>query len=389
LELIATPNIGDVYQVITWNDTSQQELITQVFYGPTTTGIVIEEGFDSTGFDSGSSTGGPGSFDYSAGSTFFSNNFELGDSESDREFTAGRMWVTLDDQRLFEGQDYLVINNEVILASGAIGIGQVLAVTAFSDSIVPEAAEFRIFQDMRGQQVTYRMTADTQTTLAQTLSATDAIIYVTDAGQLSAPDLARGIFGSITVDGERITYSELDLAVNSVGGLRRGAFGTGAADHAVGAAVYDIGEGNALAEQFQDQLVFDTTLTDGSTSEFVAPSIHIQNFGDSSSIYVETIQVFVAGAEQLPVSKLVDGVTCDYPYIVTDAGGDDTDLTIEFVLPGDPLLTPNPPPVDQQVRIQQRIGTWWYDVSTVAAQQQSLQENIGQAARFLTDRIGV
>jgi hypothetical protein len=389
LELVATPNIGDVYQVITWNDTSQQELITQVFYGPTTTGIVIEEGFDSTGFDSGSSTGGPGSFDYSAGSTFFSNNFELGDSESDREFTAGRMWVTLDDQRLFEGQDYLVINNEVILASGAIGIGQVLAVTAFSDSIVPEAAEFRIFQDMRGQQVTYRMTADTQTTLAQTLSATDAIIYVTDAGQLSAPDLARGIFGSITVDGERITYSELDLAVNSVGGLRRGAFGTGAADHAVGAAVYDIGEGNALAEQFQDQLVFDTTLTDGSTSEFVAPSIRIQNFGDSSSIYVETIQVFVAGAEQLPVSKLVDGVTCDYPYIVTDAGGDDTDLTIEFVLPGDPLLTPNPPPVDQQVRIQQRIGTWWYDVSTVAAQQQSLQENTGQAARFLTDRIGV
>jgi hypothetical protein len=197
-----------------------------------------------------------------------------------------------------------------------------------------------------------------------------------------------GIFGQITIDGERITYRERDLAANTLSGLRRGAFGTGAADHAVATEVYDIGSGNALASEYQDRVVSDTTVTDGSTAEFVAPSIRIQDFGDSSSIYVETIQVFVGGAEQLPVSRLVDGVTCDFPFIVTDAGGDDTDLTIELVLPGDPLLTPNPPPADQEVRIQQRVGAWWYDVSTAAAQQQSLQENASPAARFLTDRNG-
>ena len=388
LELGTPANLGDVFQVITWNDTSQQELLTQVFFGPETTGTVIEEGFDATGFDAGSVTGGPGSFDYSAGSSFFSNNFVLGDPESDRVFEAGRMWVTLDGQRLFEGQDFTVVNNEIILSSGAIGTGQRLSVTAFADSTVPEAAEFRIYQDMRGQQVTYRMTASSQTTLSRALSATDDIIYVTDAGKLSQPDLANGVFGSITVNGERITYRQTDLATNTLSDLRRGAFGSGAASHAVGSTVYDIGTGNALAEQYQDRVVFDTTLTDGSTSEFTAPSIRIADFGDSSSLYVSTIQVFVAGVEQLPVSRLVDGVTCEYPYIVTDAGGDQTDLTIEFVLPGDPLLTPNAPPADQEVRIQQRQGTWWYDIATAAEQQQSLQENNNPAARFLTGRNG-
>jgi hypothetical protein len=388
LELVTPPNIGDVYQVITWNDTAQQELLTQVFFGPESTGIVIEEGFDTTLFDAGSTIGAPGSFDFSAGSSFFSNNFVLGDPESGRVFTAGRMWVTLDGQRQFEGQDFTVVNNEIILASGTIGTAQRLAVTAFSDSIVPEAAEFRIFQDMRGQQVTYRMTATTQTTLAQALSATDAVIYVQDANRLSAPDLESGIFGTITIDGERITYSQRDLAANTVSGLRRGAFGTGAADHAVATAVYDIGSGNALAAGLQDRVISDTTLADGSTAQFSAPSIQIQNFDDSSSIYVDTIEVLVGGIAQLPVSRLTQGVTCDYPYIVIDAGGDESDLTIEFVVAGDPLLTPNPPPADQQVRIQQRVGTWWYNISTAAARQQALQENLSLAARFLTNRNG-
>ena len=139
-------------------------------------------------------TCGTGSFDYSTGSSFVVNNFVLGDPESDRQFEAGRIWVTLDGQRLFEGQDYTVVNNEIILASGAIGAGQRLSVTAFSDSIVPEAAEFRIFQDMRGAQVTYRMTPNTQTTLARSVAAGDSTIYLTDAGKLSEPELELGIF---------------------------------------------------------------------------------------------------------------------------------------------------------------------------------------------------
>jgi hypothetical protein len=386
LQLVSLPNLGDIYQVITWNDTSQQELLTQVFFGPVSTGVIIEEGFDSTGFDAGNSTFGPGSFDYAAGASFATNNFIMGDPENDRRFQADRMYVTLDGQRLFEGQDLTMVNNEIVLASGVIGTDQRLSVTAFSDSIVPEAAEFRVFQDMRGQQVTYRMTANTQTTLAESLSDTDSVVRVTDAAKLSQPDLVRGIFGSITVNGERITYSERDLATNTLSGLRRGAFGTGAADHVSGTAVYDIGPGNALDSEYQDRIVYDAVLADGSSSEYAAPSIRIQDFGDSSSIYVESIEVFVAGQQQLPVSRLVNGVTCDFPYIVIDAGGDETDLTIEFVIPGDPLLTPNPPPVDQEVRIQQRQGTWWYDIATGAAQRQSLQENNSSAARFLTDR---
>ena len=389
LELVATPNLGDQLQIITWNDTSQQELLTQVFYGAKQTGVVVAESFDSTGFDSGSSTGSPGSFDYSAGSSFASNSFILGDADSGRVIEAGRIWVTLDGVRQFEGQDYTIVDNELILASGTIGDGQVLVVTEFTDSVVPEGAEFRIFQDMLGQQVTYRMTVDTQTTLVQPLTSTANTIYVADASRLSAPDLPNGIFGSLTIDGERITYTTRDLAANTLTGLRRGVWGTGAADHVAGAVVYDIGEGNQLASQYQDRIISDTTLADGSTVVFSAPSITITDFGDSSSIYVESIEVFVGGIQQLPVSKLTQGVTCDFPYIVTDAGGEESELTIEFVVPGDPLLTPNAPPNGEQVRIQQRQGTWWYDVATDATRRLALQETNTKAARFLTASNGV
>ena len=264
-----------------------------------------------------------------------------------------------------------------------------LAVTEFTDSIVPEAAEFRIFQDMLGQQVTYRMTPDTQTVLAQPLSATSSTIFVVDATKLSSPDLADGIFGSITIDGERITYTVRDLATNTLSGLRRGIWGTGAADHATGATVYDIGLGNQVEAQYQDRIISDTTLADGVTSTFSSPSITITDFGDSSSIYVESIQVFVGGVQQLSVSKLTQGVTCDYPYIVTDAGGEESDLTIEFVTPGDPLLTANPPPSGEQIRIQQRQGKWWYDVATETTRRLALQETNTAAARFLTGSNGV
>mgnify|MGYP003344114216 CR=1 FL=1 len=48
--------IGDIIEIITWNDPSEQGLLTQVFVGPDVQGTILSEGFDSTDFDAGDVT---------------------------------------------------------------------------------------------------------------------------------------------------------------------------------------------------------------------------------------------------------------------------------------------------------------------------------------------
>lgn len=67
-----------------------------------------------------------------------------------------------------------------------------------------------------------------ETKLSQDLLITDANIFVVDASVLStpAPDLARP--GVIYINGEKISYYELDLSNNRIGRIRRAVDGTGA-----------------------------------------------------------------------------------------------------------------------------------------------------------------
>jgi hypothetical protein len=55
---------GATIAVTTWNDTSEQNLLTQVFVGPNQVGALISQPYDSTDFDEATVTGDPGSFDY-------------------------------------------------------------------------------------------------------------------------------------------------------------------------------------------------------------------------------------------------------------------------------------------------------------------------------------
>jgi hypothetical protein len=264
-----------------------------------------------------------------------------------------------------------------MLTSGIISPGQILVVTEFTNSIVPEAAAFRIFQDMRGVQATYRMTNATTTTLAQPLGATDDIIYVVDVNKLSQPDLTSGLFGVITINGERIMYRERDIAFNTVSGLQRGTAGTAAAAHNTGATVYDIGIGNLLATQYQNYVVKDTGMGDGTTAVFYAPNINISDFGDSSTAYVESIEVYVGGIRQYNYSQTAGN--SEYRYIVTDFGP----LAIEFVVDG----TYSAPAAGSEVTILQRRGLSWYEPGVnTASNGVALQETNTLAARFLCDR---
>ena len=64
-------------------------------------------------------------------------------------------------------------------------------------------------------------------------------------------------------------YREVDYTLNTVSGLRRGTAGTAAADHAVGSAVYDLGRGNLMPEQFQDYVDSNNFVGDGTSTVFV------------------------------------------------------------------------------------------------------------------------
>jgi hypothetical protein len=428
LEIIPQPNLGDVYAITTWNDTAQQNILTLVFQGPITTGGILDEPFDSTPYDLAdadlSSLDLPGSYDYSIGTVIPSNDFWL----QRADVTASRLWVTLDGVRLFEGEDFTVDGEYLILASGPIGSAQVLAVTEFTNSVVPDAIGFRVFQDMRGVQAVFRITNATTTVLTQNLAANADVIYVDNAAALGEPNLPNGVFGVITIDGERIMYRHRELDNNTLSGLLRGTAGTAAADHMSGTSVYDMSRSNLLSEQYQDYVVSNsandlgteapgivegytytiTTLgttdfttigalvnTVGTTfvatsagsgtgraiiagqtaTKFIAPSINPASFNDSA-IETNSIEVYVGGVRQYAVGNTA--AKSQYRYFVTDWDP----AAIEFVV-DDSVYPPLVAPADgSEVLILVRQGSWWYNVATEAERNQALQESQSPQARF-------
>jgi hypothetical protein len=354
LQLIPTPSIGSTIAVTTWNDTSQQNALTLVFEGPDTSLSPV------------------------------SNNFDLGRVTTN----SGRLWVTLNGYRLFDGDDFSVSGQYLLLSTGTIISTDVLAVTEFTESVVPEAMAFRIFQDMRGVQATYRITDATSTFLTQTLSPTADVIHVDNAGKLTQPDLPNGIFGVLTINGERIMYRVCDVGANTVSGLMRGTAGTGAATHAIAAPVYDMGRGNLLYESYQDYVVKDTIPAydpanpsperpvPGQT-EFVAPNIVIQDFLDSSSEAL-SLEVYVGGIRQYKYSDTT--TTSQYRWVQNQFDP----VSVEFIVDST-AVPPLTAPLDSaEVSILVRQGkTWYQPTATEPSDGQALQETQTQAARFL------
>jgi hypothetical protein len=126
---------------------------------------------------------------------------------------------------------------------------------------------FRIFQDMRGVQATYRITLETSTTTTAAVTAIADIIQVADASALPEPNFAINVWGVITIDAERIMYRERDTVNNTVSGLLRGTAGTAATAHANGATVYSLGRGNLLPQD-QDYIDSNSFMGDNSTIEY-------------------------------------------------------------------------------------------------------------------------
>jgi hypothetical protein len=313
------PTAGDIIAVTTWNDTSEQNLITQVFVGP---------------------QGG-------------ANVFDTGTNITDPD----RVIVTLDGEYLFANQGYTISGSQVIIAGPTIGSTQVVAVTSLAMNAVPQSMAFRIFQDMRGLQSTYRITPATSTLVTQAVLSTDDVIYVENASNLSEPNLSNGVFGLVTINGERIAYRNRNTALNTISGLRRGTAGTGAASHAVGAPVYDIGLGNYLSAIYQNVTLEQNFLGNGVTTAFIATDISL--FDLTSTELNEAVQVYVGGILQ------------QGGYVVNSA----EPVQITFT---------TAPTSGYQVSIRVYSGKSWYEPgATTPSNGVPLQLTNTEAARFL------
>jgi hypothetical protein len=268
------PTLGQIISVTTFNDTREQRLSTQIFVGPVTKGITVNEEFDTTGFDNppGDPSNDPGQFDATVGKTISENDFILYQSYTDSD----RPWISKNGKVLNPFIDFTITGNVLTLTSGTIQPLDVVMITNVTNSIVPEAMEFRIFQDMRGVQATYRMTPATTTTVTQTVSQYDDIVYVANASALSIPDFANNIWGVVTIDGERIMYREINVGNNTISSLLRGTAGTAAASHNVGAYVYDMGHGNLMSTNLQNYVISDNILADGTTTVFETGNISLE-----------------------------------------------------------------------------------------------------------------
>jgi hypothetical protein len=226
---------------------------------------------------------------------------------------------------------------------------------------------------MRGVHATYRITTETTTQLAQSLSMEDDTIYVDDASALLEPNLAFNIWGVLTINGERIMYRYRDTVANTVSGLRRGTAGTGTGQimtatptslvYSVGTTVYDMARDNLVPLTYQNYIVSNqaidpitnrpTNLGDGSTVLFTAPTVDVDSL-DSTTIE-EAVEVYVGGAR----------VQAGYSIIA--------DNPVEIVFD-------TPPPAGYEVLILVRRGTTWYNPATPSL---TLGETDTVVARFL------
>jgi hypothetical protein len=188
---------------------------------------------------------------------------------------------------------------------------------------------------MRGLQLTYRMTPSTTTTTTAPVAITDDIIYVDNASALPEPNFANeaNIWGVITIDAERILYRQRNTVNNTVSGLLRGTAGTAITAHATGATVYNMGPSNLLPVEYQNYIVSNSFLADGSTTTFVATDIDVDQL-DSTTLQ-EAVEVYVGGFR----------VTTGYSIIL------DNPVTIEF---------DDAPPTGVEITILVRRGVTWY-----------------------------
>jgi len=256
----------------------------------------------------------------------FTNNLETGRTITDSE----RLEVHKNTRRLLPGIDYTISGTTVTIGGSILGATDIVTMTLFTQNVVPSTLDYRIFQDMLGNQRMLRINDNNTSELEQDLGATDDVIHVLDAGKFAEPDLNSNIFGTVTIDGERISYRTRDLAENTLSGLRRGTAGTGAAAHTTGTTVIDAGPGDVLPAQYQQTIHSNTFAGDGTTRTFVADDVTVPAGLDSTEIE-EAVRVVVGGTELNNTEYTVTQVDPAAEVTLVDAPAAGVSVTVYIV----------------------------------------------------------
>ena len=444
------PINGDVISVITWNDTRQQNMETKVFVGPVQINVVVQSPFDPLprndllngqpgSYDYAVFNNTPWSYDYSDGVPQFVNNLDLGRIITNPD----RLWVTVNGFQLWYGEDFIISGTELILHTGVLNALDVVMVTEFTENVVPNGMAFRIFQDMREVQATYRITEQTTTALTQPLLPTQDVIYVEDASKLSDPNLVanfgfEGDGSTETFNWDQSSISSVEIYIDEV--LQSSTTYTlnafknsvtfnsppaaGAVIRVQATVFVNFGiitiEGERIMYRTRNlvtntvsSLIRGTAGTaNGDVMEAVpTPLTHpvgsaVYDMGPGN-LLPESYQNYIVSnltndTDVYPI--LGNGINTTFVAEFVNADVDDStfdDESIEVYVGGtrqlsgytvtnlDPVTVEfeEAPFAGVEVTILVRKGIWWYDVSTVQQRELSLQENDSVAARFLRGEI--
>jgi len=260
---------NDHIEVTTFNDTDQQDLLTNVFVGPTTVTTPIIELFDSGAFDSVG-------FDYVSTSASDTNLFDVGRDISNDN----RLWVTVNGEFLLADTDYYVSGTKILIAGTLLSPTDVVVITSFTSNLVPDAISFRWFKDMNGNVAMYKMDDYHIEKLKYDVTADADIMYLENTANMPVPNLTLGNFGIVMIGAERVTYRELDTVNHTISGLRRGTAGTAAAPHTKGTQVEDFSRKHLIENTEKESI---TLGSDTSTSSYVGDSIFYASGSNTAS----------------------------------------------------------------------------------------------------------
>lgn len=301
------------------------------------------------------------------------------------------VWVYKNGIRLISEVDYEVNLNDdfVKLTKLALATDEITLVI-FGQEIFRPVFAYEIFKDMLNVNH-YKRYVTGQVKLTQELNYYDTEIVVDNGDYLFSPDLVNKIPGTLTINGERITYYR--KIGNTISQLIRGILGTAIPEkHIIGSDVVDVGVGESLPyREYQNKEEF----TSDGTSLLVGPLSAIPAKSTRNTIwYRSTIpatygpndqyEVFVNGRRlrKNPYKRYQESNGLTSPTADIDV---EAEFSVDGITPYIRLTTAIP--AGSRIVIISKTGNIFYDNgSTTASAGVTLINNNSVIAQFLRNK---
>ena len=172
-----------------------------------------------------------------------------------------RLWVTVNGERLNSNSDFSIEDNWLYINTD-IQDTDIINVTTMTENVSTNGVAFRLFKDMRDNTAFYGMNPRFSTKLSQELLPEDTVIHVMDASKISTHtiysswhnpelgDIPSKEVGIVILNGERITFTEIDRVANTLSGLRRGTAGTAINTHIIYEDIWNMGKDALVPEDY-------------------------------------------------------------------------------------------------------------------------------------------